>query len=183
MLWEGFLACLVPPSLHAKTVSFATDHSDTWGMMQPVMHRLHWHDAGPKRRNTTKRSQILSQNDDDSSHIDVAFVNLSKLELNESFVCNMLQNIFQCLPTLMSHKVLVPGFLAFLLLLIEVPTEIWKWVWCYERGGYQSCIIFFVYFMCVFLNFWWRGHPGCHQQLSLVLGLYCSFLCSGYTSL
>ena len=114
----------------------------------------------PKAAEYHKRSEILSQNDDDSSHIDVAFVNLNKLELNESFVCNMLQNIFQCLPALMSHKVLVPGFLAFLLLLIEVQPDmsVVLWIWRVSKLHH-----FFVYFTCVFLNFWWRGHPRCKK--------------------
>lgn len=27
---------------------------------------------------------------------------------------------------------------------------------------------------------WWRGHPGCHQQLSLLLGLWFFFVCRIY---
>ena len=74
MVWEGFLACLVPPSLHANSIpcywpfrylgnDAAGDLHKNWrilalggdiGLASLIKHRLYWHDAGPKRRNTTR---------------------------------------------------------------------------------------------------------------------------------
>ena len=63
------------------------------------------------------------------------------------FVASMLQNIFQCLPASCPvQKVLVPGFLAFLLLLIEVPSEM-SLGWNRRVSKLHR---FFVYLMCFF---------------------------------